>query len=123
MSRRSVRILIADDHVSIRTALRELLDLVSGIEVVGEATTGTEAVDMADRLQPDIVIMDVRMPNLDGIEATRIIKQRHPAIRVVAHSAYVNPDLSRAMAEAGAENFIIKGTLDLEQVRAFASPR
>ena len=119
--RKAVRILIADDHVSIRTALRELLDLVSGIEVVGEATTGVEAVALADELRPDIIIMDVRMPSLDGIEATRQIKQRHPAIRIVAHSAYVNPDLSKAMAEAGAEDFIIKGTLDLEQVRAFAS--
>ncbi len=118
--KRAVRILIADDHVSIRTALRELLDLVTGIEVVGEATTGTEAIDMAEKLNPDIIIMDVRMPNLDGIEATRQIKQRMPHVRVVAHSAYVNPDLSRAMAEAGAEDFIIKGTLDLEQVRAFA---
>jgi DNA-binding NarL/FixJ family response regulator len=118
---RNVRILIADDHVSIRTALRELLDLVAGIEVVGEATNGKEAVDMADRLEPDIVIMDVRMPRLDGIEATRAIKQQHPTIRVIAHSAYVNPDLSRAMAEAGAADFIIKGTLDLDQVRALAA--
>jgi DNA-binding NarL/FixJ family response regulator len=119
--RRATRILIADDHVSIRTALRELLDLVTGIEVVGEATTGREAVELAEELNPDIIIMDVRMPGLDGIEATRVIKQRHPQIRVVAHSAYVNPDLSRAMTDAGAEDFIIKGTLDLEQVRSFAA--
>jgi DNA-binding NarL/FixJ family response regulator len=118
-----VRILIVDDHASIRTALRELLDLVSGIEVVGEAATGSEAVDLVDRLAPDIVIMDVRLPSLDGVEATRAIKARHPSIRVVAHSAYVNPDLSRAMTQAGAEDFIIKGTLDLAQVRGFAASR
>ena len=120
MARRT-RILLADDHANIRAALRDLLDLVSGLEVVGEAANGREAVEMCDRLSPDVVIMDLRMPELDGIEATRIIKSTHHKTRIVAHSAYASPDLTQAMAEAGADDFIIKGTLSIDYLEALAA--
>lgn len=110
---RTTRVVIADDHEAIRTALRDLFDLLPGIEVVGEATDGWEAVALAEALRPHVVIMDLRMPGLDGIEATRLIKESHPQIRVVGHSAYASPDLTRAMEEAGADGFAVKGALDL----------
>ena len=118
---RRIRILLADDHANIRAALRDLLDLVTGVEVVGEAANGREAVDLCNALEPDVVIMDLRMPELDGIEATRIIKSTHRGTRVVAHSAYASPDLTRAMADAGADDFVIKGTLSLDYLEALAA--
>src|SRR5438445_786737 len=108
-----MRVLIADDHVHAREALQELLALAHGVEVVGAATNGREAVEMAAALQPDLVIMDVRMPDVDGVTATQHIKEAHPEIRVIAYSAF--PD-SHAMRSAGAEEFVTKGTLDLDKV-------
>jgi DNA-binding NarL/FixJ family response regulator len=101
------RVLIADDRPHSRRGLRAVLGLRSEIVIVGEATDGEEAVRLAEALRPDVVLMDAKMPRLDGVEATRFIKERWPEIRLVlltVHAGY----RAEALA-AGADAFLIKG--------------
>jgi len=101
------RLLIADDRVRTRRALRAVLTLQPGIELIGEAADGEEALAEVERLRPDIVILDIRMPRVDGIAATRQIKTRWPKIRVIAHS--LAEELSEEALAAGADAFVPKG--------------
>jgi CheY-like chemotaxis protein len=103
-----LRVLLADDHEIVREGLASLLAEVPGIEVVGEAANGREAINQANRLRPDVVIMDVAMPLINGDEATRQIKMHLPATRVVALSMYEESDLVAKMRQAGAEGYILK---------------
>ena len=102
-----LRLLIADDRARTRRALRALLAAHPGFEVVGEAADGEEAIAGVERLRPDLVLLDVRMPRLDGVAATARIKARWPAVRVVAHSLAVERR-GDALA-AGADAFVPKG--------------
>jgi CheY-like chemotaxis protein len=101
-------VLLADDHRIVREGLRSLLNEEHDIEIVGEAVHGREAVYLALRLEPDVVIMDVSMPLIDGDEATRHIKARLPTTRVIALSMYNEPEMMRKMYQAGAEGYILK---------------
>ena len=101
------RVLIADDNVRARSGLRALLALRPVIEVVGEVADGGEAVQMVRDGQPDVVLMDVRMPQMDGLEATRQVKGRWPQVRVVVVSMYAS-HRAEALA-AGADAFLVKG--------------
>ncbi len=103
-----LRVLLADDHEIVREGLRSLLSDEHDIEVVGEAANGREAVDQAYRLQPDVVIMDVVMPLINGDDATRQIKTHLPRTRVIALSMYEEPDMVEKMRRAGAESYILK---------------
>lgn len=97
-----IRVLMADDHAMVRQGLRGLLDAYADIQIVGEAANGEEAVDLAGKLQPNVVLMDVNMPRMDGIEATRRIKQESPAVLVIGLSVQNVGHVGDAMAQAGA---------------------
>jgi len=101
------RLLIADDRARTRRALRAVLAMQPGIELIGEAADGEEAITAVERLRPDVVILDIRMPRLDGIAATRHIKTRWPEIRVIAHS--LAEELRADALAAGADAFVPKG--------------
>jgi DNA-binding NarL/FixJ family response regulator len=105
-----IRILIADDLAHVRRELSTLLQLSHGLEVAGEAANGLEAVRQAELLHPDIVLMDLAMPGLDGIEATRRIKARGLARGVVMLTIHAHAEARQAAAAAGADAFIEKGT-------------
>lgn len=113
------RLLIADDRVRTRRALRAVLAFQPGIELIGEAGDGEEALAEVERLRPDIVILDIRMPRVDGIAATRQIKTRWPTTRVIAHS--LAEELSDEALAAGADVFVPKGAPAEELLRALCA--
>ncbi|HYR87394.1 MAG TPA: response regulator transcription factor [Terriglobia bacterium] len=111
---KKIRILIADDHGVVRTGLRLQLEQNTMFEVVGEATEGREAVRMADELHPDIVIMDIAMPNLNGIQATAQLTKKNPQIGVIILSMYSDETyLTRTLA-AGAKGYLLKENADMD---------
>ena len=107
MSRRC-SVVLADDHAVVRAGIKLLIELTGRYEVVGEADTGEAAVERVAELQPDLVIMDIRMPDLDGITATRRITKRHPDVRVLVLTAYDDPEYVEAAVEAGAMGCLSK---------------
>jgi DNA-binding NarL/FixJ family response regulator len=108
-----IRVMIVDDSASTRTMLTEALGLEGSIEVVGEAGSGREALANALRLQPDVVLMDVRMPDGDGVEATRAISAQLPAAKIVALTWSDDPGTVKEMLGAGALGYVVKGgTID-----------
>lgn len=110
----NTRVLLVDDHKIVRQGLLRVLAEMPGIEVIGEAADGVEAIEMARRLQPDVVLMDVSMPKMDGIEATRQITREFPGIRVVGLSMHETEDMAAAMHAAGASDYHPKaGPLDI----------
>jgi DNA-binding NarL/FixJ family response regulator len=109
LARAGFRVLVVDDTASIRTEIRLLLE-DAGLEVVGEADHGAEGVMLARELRPDVVVMDVRMPILDGIAATSYITRELPGTRVIVFSAFDDPQLAEAARAAGATGFLTKGT-------------
>lgn len=104
-----LRLLIVDDHTLLRTGLRFMLADQPGIEVLGEYGDGLEALEAASRLCPDVILMDVAMPRMDGVAATRAIKRKHPEIRVIALSMFDDPETKANMIDAGAEEYLFKG--------------
>lgn len=116
-----VRVLLVDDHEVVRRGTRELLDRAEGVEVVGEAQDGAEAIEMTRRLRPDVVLMDVAMPGVNGVEATRAIKRELPGTAVLALSAYDDDPYVFALLEAGAAGYLLKnvrGQTLVDAVRA-----
>ena len=113
-----VRVLLAEDHALVRDGIRELLERQSDIEVVGEAADGEEAVQLARQLQPDIVLMDITMPRLSGVEATRLIKQSSPHIAILVLSAYDDDAYVFALFEVGVAGYLLKSAKSSEVVEA-----
>jgi DNA-binding NarL/FixJ family response regulator len=105
-----MRVLVVDDHPAFRKALSSALDLVPDIEVAGEAGGGVDACSEAEQLDPDIIIMDLSMPDLSGIEAMRRIHERRPHLPVVILTAHADDGVEREALEAGASGFLPKGT-------------
>jgi CheY-like chemotaxis protein len=103
-----LRVLLADDHKIVREGLISLLREAGDVEVVGEAANGREAVNQAYRLKPDVIVMDVAMPLINGDDATRQIKRHLPGTRVIALSMYKEADTKTAMRQAGAESYVLK---------------
>jgi DNA-binding NarL/FixJ family response regulator len=104
----SVRILIADDHAVVREGLRMILEAMGDITVVGEALDGRDAIEKAEKLIPDVIVMDITMPEMNGIEATRIICERLPAVRIIILSMHhTNEHIFRAI-QAGARAYLLK---------------
>lgn len=108
LSSRNINILLIDDHAMVRQGLRSILDAHDNLTVVGEGADGQDAVIMARALHPDVVIMDVNLPIIDGIEATRILTREHPSITVIGISVRNDPQVHHAMTEAGAAAFLPK---------------
>jgi two-component system NarL family response regulator len=102
-------VLLADDHRILRQALTALLRAEGSVDVVGEAADGAEAVELARALRPDVVIMDVSMPRLNGIDATRQLVAERPGMRIIGLSMHEDETIAASMREAGAVGFVTKG--------------
>lgn len=103
-----IKVLIVDDQHLICNGIGKLLEGERDIEVIGKAYSGKEAVEKANELKPDVILMDIRMPEMDGIEATRVIKSNNPSIQIIAISVYEEDDLIIRMFQAGAVGYILK---------------
>jgi DNA-binding NarL/FixJ family response regulator len=118
-----LRILIVDDHAVVRRGVRALLESQPGWEVAGEATTGLEAVELAKRLQPDIVIMDLSLPTLNGLDATRQLLKESPRSEVIVLTMHHSEELARDVLQAGARGYVLKSDADENLVAAVESLR
>jgi DNA-binding NarL/FixJ family response regulator len=115
------RILLADDHDVVRSGLRALLRTSPDVAIVGEAADGEEAVRLTERTKPDLVIMDVSMPNLDGIGATRIIKERFPEVKVIILTVHEDEEYAYQILRAGASGYVLKNAGKKDIFKAIAS--
>jgi len=113
-----IRILIADDHPLFRDGLRALLESVPDMQVIGEVATGNEVMAQAQALQPDVILMDIKMPGLNGIEATRRILQASPHIRILVITMFEDDESVFAAIRAGARGYLLKGAVQEETLRA-----
>lgn len=114
----NLRIVVADDHGVVRAGLQALLSAEEGFEVVGEATTGKQAVELVEQLRPDVVVMDIRMPDLNGVDATKQALAVHPKLKVVGLSADADNQLAVELMRAGAVGFVRKDAAYEELVTA-----
>ena len=120
----TVRVLIADDHPLFREGMRGRLDRVADVAVVGEAASGDEAVELAQKLEPDVILMDIKMPGLNGIEATREIQRANPQIGILVLTMFEDDDSVFAAMRAGAKGYLLKdsgGEGVVHAIRAVAS--
>jgi NarL family two-component system response regulator LiaR len=113
-----IRILIVDDHAVVREGLRTFLDLQEGFEVIGEAGDGEEAVQLAARLQPDVVLMDLVMPKLDGVDAMRRLRDSLPETRVIVLTSFLDDERLLPAMRAGAAGYLLKDVQPQELARA-----
>ncbi|MEA2297389.1 MAG: hypothetical protein QOF77_325 [Solirubrobacteraceae bacterium] len=113
-----IGVLVVDDHAVVREGLRTFLELQDGIEVVGEAADGREAVDEAERLRPDVILMDLTMPVLDGVAAMRELRTRVPGARVIVLTSFASDTRLLAAIQAGAAGYLLKNVEPQELARA-----
>ena len=118
MTTATVRGLIVDDQEPFRSAARLVVSLTDGFEVTGEAATGESAVTMAKELSPDLILMDINLPGIDGLEATRQIVQAQPSAKVIVMSTYEPDEYEQRAIEAGAGAFMSKSDLDPDTLLA-----
>jgi len=115
---RILRVLLVDDHVVVREGLKTLINNETDMQVVGEATDGREVRELAAQLRPDVVVMDVSMPHLNGIDATKKLREAFPEIKILALSGYEDRVYIRRMMEAGATGYVLKRSASGELLRA-----
>jgi len=113
-----IRVLLAEDHILVRQGFRRILEDDPGITVVGEARTGIEAIDQCKELKPDVVVMDLSMPELGGLEATAEILKADPQIKILILSMYSNEAYVRKAFELGAKGYILKNAIEVDLTRA-----
>jgi two-component system response regulator NreC len=116
--RNGIRVLLAEDHTIVRKGLRSLLEGEADIEVIGEAKDGRKAVQMTQQLQPDVVLMDISMPGLSGLEATRQIKRRVPEVKVLVLTRHADEEYVFQILRAGASGYVVKKAAPAELVAA-----
>ena len=104
----TIRILLVDDHPIVRQGLKTLLEGHSGWEVIGEASDGAEAVEKAKDLNPDVMVLDVTMPRMNGLEACRLLRQECPALEILFVTQHDSPQMMREALEAGARGYVVK---------------
>jgi NarL family two-component system response regulator LiaR len=114
----AIRVLVVDDHAVVREGLRGFLELQDGIEVAGEAADGNEAVEEAARLAPDVILMDLVMPNLDGLAAMRMLRERQPTVRVIVLTSFFDDEQLMPALRAGAAGYLLKNAPPQELARA-----
>jgi DNA-binding NarL/FixJ family response regulator len=115
---KKIRVLLAEDHILVRQGFRRILEDDPGITVVGEARTGIEAIDRCKELKPDVVVMDLSMPELGGLEATAEILKADPQIKILILSMYSNEAYVRKAFELGAKGYILKNAIEVDLTRA-----
>jgi len=113
-----IRVLIVDDHTVVREGLRTFLELQDGMEIAGEAADGAEALTLAEQLRPDVVLMDLVMPELDGVEAMRLLRERVPGARVIVLTSFVDDERLLPAMRAGAAGYLLKNVQPPELARA-----
>jgi DNA-binding NarL/FixJ family response regulator len=118
-----ITVLLVDDHMLLRQGVRVLLEAEGDISILGEAETGRQAVEMTQKLQPDVVVMDISMPNLNGVEATRQITRKTPLTKVVILSAYNDDEYVQHLTEAGAVGYVVKHSGAAELSKAIREAR
>ena len=119
----AIRVLIVDDHAVVREGLRTFLELQDGIEVVGEAADGLQALDQAAALAPDVILMDLVMPRLDGVAAMRKLRERSPASRVIVLTSFLDDSRLMPALQAGAAGYLLKDVEPAELARAVRDRR
>lgn len=115
---RKIKVLLAEDHVIVREGIRECIQREEDMEIVGEAGDGEEAILLAEQLKPDVILMDIAMPKLNGIEATRQIKNSCPSISILVLTAYDNEEFIFALLEAGVAGYLLKNVRGQELLNA-----
>lgn len=119
----SIKIVLVEDHKIVREGTRQLLELVDDFSVIGEAADGLEALELVERLHPEVVVMDIRLPRLNGIEAARQIKQAHPDTEILILSAYEDDCYIFPLLEAGANGYLLKTASGVELEMAIRAVR
>lgn len=120
-SKNEIRVLLADDHELVRDGIRARLEKTGALTVIGEATNGKEAVELTAALRPDVLLMDISMPMMNGLEAAREICRRSPRTGVLILSIYDNPEYVRGVVQAGARGYILKDISASEMITAITS--
>jgi two-component system, NarL family, response regulator LiaR len=113
-----IRVMVVDDHLMVRQGIATLIKVCDDIELAGEASNGVEAIEICDRVIPDIILMDIVMPEMDGVTAIRVIRQRHPEIKIVALSSYLDEAMVVNTLQAGAIGYLLKNISSIDLAKA-----